>query len=50
MSFPRLRAMIEESGVQNLAQVYTVVKYTRESHQEFSETVLGYLREQGFLN
>ncbi len=50
MSFPRLRAMIEGSGVQNLAQVYTVVKYTRESHQEFSATVLGYLREQGFLN
>jgi len=50
MSFPRLRAMIEESGVQNLAQVYTVVKYTRESHQAFSETVFGYLREQGFLN
>ena len=50
MSFPRLRAMIADSGVTNLAQVYTVVKYTRESHQEFSETVFGYLREQGFLN
>jgi nitroreductase len=50
MSFPRLRAMIAESGVANLAQVYTVVKYTRESHQEFSATVLGYLREQGFMN
>jgi hypothetical protein len=50
MSFPRLRAMIEESGVANLAQVYTVVKYTRESHQAFSATVLEYLREQGFLN
>ena len=42
--------MIADSGVTNLAQVYTVVKYTRESHQEFSETVFGYLREQGFLN
>ena len=50
MSFPRLRAMIADSGVTNLAQVYTVVKYTRESHQEFSEAVFGYLREQGFLN
>jgi nitroreductase len=50
MSFPRLRALIAESGVANLAQVYTVVKYTRESHQEFSATVLGYLREQGFMN
>ena len=50
MSFPRLRAMIADSGVQNLAQVYTVVKYTRESHQAFSETVLSYLREQGFMS
>ena len=50
MSFPRLRAMIEESGVENLAQVYTVVKYTRESHEAFSATVLGYLEEQGFMN
>ena len=50
MSFPRLRAMIADSGVQNLAQVYTVVKYTRESHQAFSETVLSYLRQQGFMN
>ncbi|MBX7251284.1 MAG: nitroreductase family protein [Candidatus Promineofilum sp.] len=50
MSYPELRLMIEASGVQNLAQVYTVVKYTRASHEEFSATVLGYLREQGFLN
>ncbi len=50
MSYPELRLMIEASGVQNLAQVYTVVKYTRASHEEFSATVLEYLREQGFLN
>ena len=50
MSFPRLRAMIEGSGVENLAQVYTIIKYTRESHQAFSEAVLGYLQEQGFMN
>lgn len=49
MSYPELRLMIEASGVQNLAQVYTVVKYTRESHEVFSATVLEYLREQGFL-
>ena len=41
MSYPELRLMIEASGVQNLAQVYTVVKYTRASHEEFSATVLG---------
>ena len=50
MGFPRLRAMIEESGVENLAQVYSILKYTRESHQEFSQTVLNYLAEQDFMN
>ena len=50
MSFPRLRAMIADSGVTNLAQVYTVVQYTRESPQGFSAAGSGDLREQGFLN
>ncbi len=49
MSFPELRARIEASGVENLAQIYTVVKYTRESHKGYSDTVLGYLAEQGFM-
>lgn len=49
MSFPELRARIEGSGVQNLAQIYTVIKYTRESHTGFSDTVLRYLRQQDFL-
>jgi nitroreductase len=50
MSYPDLRQMIEESGVENLAQVYTIVKYTRESHQEFSQKVLDYLAQQDFMN
>ena len=50
MASPRLRRMVEESGVRNLAQLYTTVKYTRESHQEFSRTVLRYLAEQDFLD
>ena len=49
MSFPRLRQMIAESGVKNLAQVYSQLKYTRESHQGYSKTVLDYLAEQDFL-
>lgn len=49
MSFPELRARIEGSGVRNLAQIYTVLKYTRESHTAYSQTVLDYLREQGFM-
>ena len=50
MTYPELRTRIEGSGVQNLAQIYTVLKYTRESHIEFSDTVLDYLRRQGFLD
>src|SRR5690606_36735314 len=45
-----LKAMIEAAGAQNLAQVYTKVKYTRHSHLNYSRSVLNYLVEQGFLN
>ncbi len=50
MSYPRLRKLIIESGVENLAQVYTEVKYKRRSHQEFSKKVLNYLKQQDFMN
>jgi nitroreductase len=50
MSIPSLREMVEESGVENLAQLYTSVKYDQESHQDFSKTVLNYLDAQGFMN
>ncbi|PKO13199.1 MAG: NADPH-dependent oxidoreductase [Chloroflexi bacterium HGW-Chloroflexi-10] len=50
MKFPWLRQMVEERGVQNLAQIYTMIKYTRETHQEFSQTVLNYLKNQDFMN
>lgn len=50
MTFPRLRQMIEESGVENLAQVYTELKYTRESHQHYSKVVLDYLEEQDYMH
>jgi hypothetical protein len=50
MTFPDLRQMVEESGVENLAQLYTRVKYTRETHQEFSKSVLNYLTEQDFMH
>ena len=50
MTYPELRARIEGSGVQNLAQIYTRLKYTRESHLEYSERVLNYLRAQEFLD
>lgn len=49
-SFPQLKKMIEESDVENLAQIYTKLKYTRESHVAFSQTVLNYLKQQNFFN
>ncbi|MCB0046734.1 MAG: nitroreductase family protein [Caldilineaceae bacterium] len=48
MSVPRLRRLVEEHGVENLAQLYSSVKYTRASHEEFSRRVLDYLQTQDF--
>ena len=50
MAIPRLRRMVEEAGVENLAQIYAVVKYTRESHLGFAKTFLDYLADQGFMD
>ncbi len=50
MSYPSLKTMIEQSDVENLAQIYTKLKYTKESHIEFSQTVLNYLERQGFMH
>ncbi|MBY0414500.1 MAG: nitroreductase family protein [Bdellovibrionales bacterium] len=47
---PTLNEMIKKSDVKNLAQVYTKLKYTRESHLDYSKTVLGYLEKSGFFN
>ena len=49
MADPWLRERVEATGVRNLAQIYTTVKYTRARHAVFSDNVLGYLRAQGFL-
>ncbi|HEY8279204.1 MAG TPA: nitroreductase family protein [Bdellovibrionota bacterium] len=49
MADPRLREMVEKSGVSNLAQVYTRLKYTRESHEQYSQTVMDCLRDKKFL-
>lgn len=50
MSIPRLRELVEEHDVDNLAQLYTVVKYTREGHARYTRTILDYLATQGFLS
>jgi hypothetical protein len=46
---PELRELVQSSGARNLAQVYTRVKYSRESHLKYSKTVLSYLERQGFM-
>lgn len=50
MDNPELKEMILKSDVQNLAQVYTKLKYTRESHLEYSKIVTDYLKKSSFLN
>ena len=50
MAMPRLRKLVEEAGVENLAQLYTTVKYTRESHERMSRALLDYLAEQDFMS
>ena len=44
-----MRKMVEKKGVENLAQIYTRIKYLRESHQDNSKKVLDYLEEQNFM-
>lgn len=50
MKYPDLKKRVEEYGAENLAQVYTKVKYTKESHLEFSQTVLNCLKKRNFFN
>lgn len=50
MDVPKLKAMTEELRLKNLAQVYTIAKYTKESHLEYSQTILNYLEKQNFMN
>ena len=45
-----IRDQVDQHGIQNLAQLYTVVKYTRESYQEYSQNLMDYLKEQNFYN
>ncbi|MGZ3691287.1 MAG: nitroreductase family protein [Pseudobdellovibrio sp.] len=45
-----LNELIQKHGAENLAQVYTKVKYTRESHLGYSQTLFNFLKQQNFLN
>ena len=44
-----LREQVDEKGVENLAQLYTEVKYTRSSHQDYSRKLLAYLEDKDFM-
>ena len=50
MQSNRLKKLVLESGVVNLAQLYTTVKYTKPSHQDYSRKILDYLSQQDFMN
>ncbi|GJM43978.1 MAG: NADPH-dependent oxidoreductase [Gemmatimonadota bacterium] len=50
MSFPDLAAKMTSSGVKNLAQVYTQLKYTQADNEEISTELLENLRRAGFLS
>jgi len=45
-----LKKMVLSAGAENLAQVYTKVKYTRESHLKYSQNLFDFLKKQNFLN
>ncbi len=50
MSYPELAARMESSGVANLAQVYTRLKYTKDDNEAISAELLATLARQGFLD
>jgi len=50
MSFPELAERMQKSGVQNLAQVYTQLKYTGRNNRECSRELVAALQRQGFWN
>jgi len=50
MQSKRLKELARKHSVENLAQLYTVVKYTKSSHQEYSNKLLDYLSIQDFMN
>lgn len=48
MQFPELAERMKSSGVKNLAQVYTQLKYTKENNERFSQELVSALSKQGF--
>ena len=50
MNYDWLKGQVEANEIKNLAQLYTKIKYTRPSHQEYSSRILAYLSDQDFMN
>lgn len=42
--------LVDENKVENLAQVFTQKRYTKENNVHFSKTLLNLLEKQGFMN
>lgn len=49
MEVPALKSEIERLNIDNLAKVYTSLKYTEQSHITYSKTVLDYISSQNFM-
>lgn len=47
--FPANSGFVKENGKQNLAQVFSEVRYPRSMNEEFSGKFLSFLKESGFL-
>jgi hypothetical protein len=45
-----MKDKIEQLGIKNLAQVYTKLKYSKESHIEYSNNILNCLMRQNFMS
>lgn len=45
-----LKNQVETKAIENLAQLYTKVKYTRPTHQEISSRIQAYLTDKNFMN
>lgn len=49
LNVPELRARIDNEDIKNLAQIYTQLKYTEDSHIRYSDDLMKYLMSQHFI-
>lgn len=49
-ALPANRRFVAENGKQTLAQVFTDIRYTKANNEHFSQTLLDYLCQTGFLD